>query len=181
MILAIDMGNTNIVIGCIDDKQTYFVERVTTSHDKTGTEYAINIKNILEIHHIEPSQIEGAILSSVVPPLNAIISSAVKKILGYHPMLVGAGIKTGMNILMDNPKTVGSDMIVDAVAAIHVCMLFFQHADKTGDLVSGNSARHANYHSLSLKHDFPPCRLSRHFIEFYIYETVSNKNSLGIF
>ena len=119
MILAIDMGNTNIVIGCIDDKQTYFVERVTTSHDKTGTEYAINIKNILEIHHIEPSQIEGAILSSVVPPLNAIISSAVKKILGYHPMLVGAGIKTGMNILMDNPKTVGSDMIVDAVAAIH--------------------------------------------------------------
>ena len=92
------MGNTNIVIGCIDDKQTYFVERVTTSHDKTGTEYAINIKNILEIHHIEPSQIEGAILSSVVPPLNAIISSAVKKILGYHPMLVGAGIKTGMNM-----------------------------------------------------------------------------------
>lgn len=119
MILAIDMGNTNIVIGCIDDKQTHFVERVTTSHDKTGTEYAINIKNILEIHHIEPAQIEGAILSSVVPPLNAVISSAVKKILGYHPMLVGAGIKTGMNILMDNPKTVGSDMIVDAVAAIH--------------------------------------------------------------
>ena len=118
MILAIDMGNTNIVIGCIDDKQTYFVERVTTSHDKTGTEYAINIKNILEIHHIEPSQIEGAILSSVVPPLNAIISSAVKKILGYHPMLVGAGIKTGMNILMDNPKSVGSDMIVNAVGAL---------------------------------------------------------------
>ena len=57
-------------------------------------------------------------MSSVVPPLNAAISSAVKKILGYHPMLVGAGIKTGMNIIMDNPKTVGSDMIVDAVAAI---------------------------------------------------------------
>ena len=58
-------------------------------------------------------------MSSVVPPLNAAISSAVKKILGYHPMLVGAGIKTGMNIIMDNPKTVGSDMIVDVVAAIH--------------------------------------------------------------
>ena len=118
MILAIDMGNTNIVIGCIDSERTWFVERLTTSHDKTGTEYAINIKNILEIHQIKPAQIEGAILSSVVPPLNAAISSAVKKILGYHPMLVSSGIKTGMNILMDNPKTVGSDMIVDAVAAI---------------------------------------------------------------
>lgn len=118
MILAIDMGNTNIVIGCIDSERTYFAERVTTSHDKTSTEYAINIKNILEIHNIDTTDIEGAILSSVVPPLNAAISSAVKKILGYHPMLVGAGIKTGMNILMDNPKTVGSDLIVDAVAAL---------------------------------------------------------------
>ena len=63
MILAIDMGNTNIVIGCIDSEQTYFVERVTTNHDKTGTEYAINIKNILEIHQIDPAQIDGAILS----------------------------------------------------------------------------------------------------------------------
>ncbi|MDD3251672.1 MAG: type III pantothenate kinase [Lachnospiraceae bacterium] len=118
MILALDMGNTNIVIGCIDEKRTYFVERVTTKHAKTGTEYAINIKNILEIHQIDPKLIDGAILSSVVPPLNAAISSAVKKILGYHPMLVGSGIKTGINIKMDNPKTVGSDMIVDAVAAI---------------------------------------------------------------
>ena len=118
MILAIDMGNTNIVIGCIDSDKTYFAERITTNHNKTGMEYAINIKNILEIHGIDTAKIEGAILSSVVPPLNAAISSAVKKILGYHPMLVGSGIKTGMNILMDNPKTVGSDMIVDAVAAI---------------------------------------------------------------
>ena len=118
MILALDMGNSNIVIGCIDSQKTYFVERVTTDHAKTGTEYAINIKNILEIHQIDPADIEGAIMSSVVPPLNAAISSAVKKVLGYHPMLVGAGIKTGMNIIMDNPKTVGSDMIVDAVAAI---------------------------------------------------------------
>ncbi len=118
MILAIDMGNTNIVVGCIDEEKAHFVERITTNHNKTGMEYAINIKNILEIHEISTDQIEGAILSSVVPPLNAAISSAVKKILGYHPMLVGSGIKTGLNILMDNPKATGSDMIVDAVAAI---------------------------------------------------------------
>ncbi len=117
MILAIDMGNTNIVIGGIDAAQTYFVERITTNHVKTGLEYAINIKNILEIHNIDKSQVEGTILSSVVPPLNATISSAVKKIFGFRPKLVGSDMKTGLNIIMDNPKTVGSDMIVDAVAA----------------------------------------------------------------
>lgn len=119
MILAIDMGNTNIVIGAIDSQQTYFLERITTNHIKTGLEYAINIKNILEIHNIRKEQINGAIMSSVVPPLNAAIFSAVKKIFGFRPKLVGPGIKTGLNILMDNPKTVGSDMIVDAVAAVN--------------------------------------------------------------
>ena len=118
MILAIDMGNTNIVIGGIDDEKTYFVERVTTNHGKTDVEYAVNIKSILEIHNISVSAISGAILSSVVPPLNSSILSAVKKICGFEPMLVGSGMKTGLNIIMDNPKTVGSDMIVDAVAAI---------------------------------------------------------------
>lgn len=118
MILALDMGNTNIVIGGIDDSRTYFVERITTNQGKTDLEYAINIKNILEIHKLDISNIEGAILSSVVPPLNKTIISAVKKICGFPPMLVGSGMKTGLNILMDNPKTVGSDLIVDSVAAL---------------------------------------------------------------
>ena len=118
MILSIDMGNSNIVIGGIDDSQTYFVERVTTNRGKTDLEYAVNIKSILEIHNVSVSSIEGAILSSVVPPLNNTILSAVEKICGFRPMLVGSGMKTGLNIIMDNPKTVGSDMIVDAVAAI---------------------------------------------------------------
>ena len=119
MILAIDMGNTNIVIGGIDEKQTYFIERVTTDKNRTATEYAMSFKNILEICGCHPTEIEGAILSSVVPPLNNTILTAVEKITGIRPMLVGSGIKTGMNILMDNPKTVGSDQIVDAVAASH--------------------------------------------------------------
>lgn len=118
MILTIDMGNSNIVIGGIDDSQTYFVERVTTNRGKTDLEYAVNIKSILEIHNVPVSSIEGSILSSVVPPLNNTILSAVEKICGFRPMLVGSGMKTGLNIIMDNPKTVGSDMIVDAVAAI---------------------------------------------------------------
>jgi len=118
MILAIDMGNTNIVIGGIDSEKIYFSERITTTHVKTALEYAINIKNILEIHGLDKSQFEGAIISSVVPPLNATLSSAVNKIFGFRPKLVGSGMKTGMNIIMDNPKTVGSDLIVDAVAAL---------------------------------------------------------------
>lgn len=118
MILTVDMGNTNIVIGGIDEQKIYFVERITTNLSKTDLEYAVNVKDILEIYHVPLNQIEGAILSSVVPPLNSTILKAVEKIIGKKPLLVGSGMKTGLNIVMDNPKTVGSDMIVDAVAAI---------------------------------------------------------------
>lgn len=118
MILAIDMGNTNIVIGGIDESRTYFLERITTNHVNTALEYAVSIKNILEIHGVDRAQVTGAIASSVVPPLNATLSSAVNKLFGFRPMFVGSGMKTGLNILMDNPKTVGTDMIVDAIAAI---------------------------------------------------------------
>lgn len=118
MILAIDMGNSNIVIGGIDESRTYFVERVTTNQGKTDLEYAVNIKDIMAIHNLPLSSIEGAIVSSVVPPLTDVVLSAVKKITGKTPLLVGSGMKTGLNIIMDNPKTVGSDLIVDAVAAL---------------------------------------------------------------
>uniref|UniRef100_UPI0006D0AB07 type III pantothenate kinase n=1 Tax=Clostridium sp. NkU-1 TaxID=1095009 RepID=UPI0006D0AB07 len=118
MILAIDMGNSNIVIGGIDNTGIYFVERVTTNQGKTELEYAVNIKDIMEIHNLPLSSIEGAILSSVVPPLTEVVLCAVKKITGKTPMVVGSGMKTGLNIKMDNPKAVGSDLIVDAVAAL---------------------------------------------------------------
>lgn len=118
MILAIDMGNTNIVIGCIDNEKTYFVERMSTDTSKTELEYVIGFKTVLELYHIELSQMEGAIISSVVPQLTNVISSAVEKTVGCKPYIVGPGLKTGLNILMDNPRTVGSDLIVDAVAAV---------------------------------------------------------------
>ena len=77
MILAIDMGNSNIVVGGLDDNKTYFEERITTDDRKTSLEYAILLKNILEIHKVKKNDIEGSIMASVVPPLNAPISSAV--------------------------------------------------------------------------------------------------------
>ena len=79
MILAIDMGNTNTVIGGIDETKTYFIERVTTDQGRTDTEYAVSFKNILEMHQIDIASIEGAILSSVVPPVNSTILNAVEK------------------------------------------------------------------------------------------------------
>ncbi len=119
MILAIDMGNTNIVIGCIDDEKTYFTERLSTDKSKTDLEFAMAIKTVLELYSIEVSEIDGAIISSVVPPVVNALVRAVEKIIGKTPYVVGPGLKTGLNIKMDNPKTVGSDLIVDAVAGIN--------------------------------------------------------------
>lgn len=119
MLLAIDMGNTNIVVGCIKDDKIIFVERLSTDQSKTELEYAVGFKTVFELYNIKENDIKGAIISSVVPPLTGIIRKAVEKIIGQKPMVVGPGIKTGLNILMDNPKTVGADLIVDAVAGIN--------------------------------------------------------------
>ena len=116
-ILAIDMGNTNIVIGCVDDDKVIFEERLSTDLSKTELEYAISFKNVLEIYNIKSEDINGAIISSVVPQLVNVIKAAVEKVVDIEPLVVGPGVKTGLNILMDQPKQVGSDLIVDAVAA----------------------------------------------------------------
>lgn len=118
MILAIDIGNTNIVLGCIRNREILFTERLSTDHSKTDLEHAISIKNVLELHSINPREIEGAIIGSVVPPITSLIQSALFKITGCQAMIVGPGLKTGLNILMDNPAQVGSDLIVGAVAGI---------------------------------------------------------------
>lgn len=118
LVLAIDMGNTNIVIGCVDDQKVCFEERLSTDHSKTELEYAIGFKTVLELYHIDSSEIKGAIISSVVPQLVNVIKEAVMKITDVEPLIVGPGVKTGLNLLMDNPRQVGSDLVVDAVAAI---------------------------------------------------------------
>ena len=118
MILAIDVENTNIVLGCIDGDECLFVERLSTVRTKTELEYAIDIKNVLDIYHIHRSDIEGGIVSSVVPQITNIVKLAVEKILKKEVLVVGAGIKTGLNIRMDNPAQLGSDLVVNAVAGI---------------------------------------------------------------
>ena len=118
MILAIDIGNTNIVVGVIRDDTPLFVERISTDSGKTDLEYAVMIKTILEIHHLDAEDCEGSIISSVVPPVTATVKSALNKLLGKDPLVVGPGVKTGLNIKIENPAQLGSDLVVDAVAGI---------------------------------------------------------------
>lgn len=119
MLLAIDVGNTNIVIGCIENERILFNERVSTNHKATDLEYAIQLKTIMEIHHIDKGEIEGAVMSSVVPSITDTIKHAVSKLLNVETLVVGPGIKTGLRILTDNPALLGSDLVVDAVAGIN--------------------------------------------------------------
>jgi len=118
MILAIDMGNTNIVVGCFDDEDIKFTERISTDTKKTELEYAVLFKTILELHGITPAMISGSIISSVVPQLVHIMVSAIEKITPIDPVIVGPGVKNGLNIRMDNPKQLGADLVVDAVAGL---------------------------------------------------------------
>ena len=119
MILAIDIGNTNIVIGCIEGEQVRFVERVSTNLSKTELEYVVEFRTLFELYHIGLTDITGSIISSVVPPLNNIVKAALEKLFHKAPLLVGPGVKTGLNILMDNPGQLGSDLVVNAVAGLH--------------------------------------------------------------
>ncbi|MBQ6603017.1 MAG: type III pantothenate kinase [Eubacterium sp.] len=118
MILAIDVGNTNVVLGCIRAKKILFIERISTDRNKTAAEYAIMIKSILEIHQLDMGELEGGIISSVVPEITYELRRATRLLIGKDPIIVGPGIKTGLNILLDDPAQLGSDMLVTAVAAM---------------------------------------------------------------
>lgn len=117
MILALSVENTHLVMGCFSGDTLLFTSRMATDRNKTGNEYAISFKSILEIHKIDLERIRGSIVASVVPALINEIKAALRLILGKDPLVVGPGVKTGLNILMDNPASLGTDLVADAVAA----------------------------------------------------------------
>ena len=117
MILAIDVGNTNIVLGGIRNGEEFFSVRIATDRNKTADQYALDIQGILALYQVDVADIEGGIISSVVPYLQTVLPQAVKILTGIDIMVVGPGIKTGLDIRTDNPAAVGSDLIVAAVAA----------------------------------------------------------------
>ena len=118
MLLAIDVGNTNIVIGGIQDDKIEFEARIATDHIKTSDQYGVDIKNILSLFDRKAGDIQDCIIASVVPPVFNSVRTGVMKVIGKPPIVVGPGIKTGLNIQMDTPSQVGSDRIVIAVAAL---------------------------------------------------------------
>ena len=118
MLLAIDIGNTNLVMGCFHDDKILFKARIATDSTRTSDQYGVEIKNMLEAYGVKRSDIEDCIISSVVPPVFNSVRTGVIKIIGKQPMVVGPGLKTGLNIHVDVPSQVGSDRIVIAVAAL---------------------------------------------------------------
>lgn len=118
MILAVDVGNSNIVMGCIQEGEILFTARLATDRGKTSDEYAILFHSMIQMRGYRLSDIEGGIISSVVPVLINVLKEAMEKGIGKTPLIVGPGIKTGLNIAIDNPAQLGSDLAVGAVAAL---------------------------------------------------------------
>lgn len=118
MLLVLDMGNTNITLGVFEGKRLLLQSRIATDRTKMEDQYAVELMDLLRLYKIEAAAFSGAILSSVVPPLNHAICGAVKKAVGVTPLLVGPGTKTGLNIRIDNPASLGADLLVGAVAAV---------------------------------------------------------------
>ena len=119
MILAIDIGNSHIVLGCIEDDKILFEARMATDRIKTSDQYCAELKALLDLYRVDLSKIDGTIISSVVPPVLNAITDAVRMLVDKRCMVVGPGLKTGLNIRIDNPAEVGSDLIVAAVAAMN--------------------------------------------------------------
>ncbi len=142
MILAIDVGNTNIVLGVMENEKIVFSGRLSTNINETDEEYAMKIHSFLRLHNL--FDIEGAIISSVVPALVGTLKKAVRLITGVNALVVGPGIKTGLSIEIDDPATLGADLVVGAVAAKekypHPTIIFDLGTATTGTVINAKGA-----------------------------------------
>jgi len=117
MILVVDVGNTNITCGVYEGKKLKTTFRMTTKMPRTSDEYGISICEMLRTNQIDKEDIEGTVIASVVPNVMHALIGAFRRYVGTNPMIVGPGVKTGIKITSDNPREIGPDRIVDAVAA----------------------------------------------------------------
>lgn len=118
MLLAVDIGNSNIVLGGMREQEICFISRLKTDAGQTADQYAVELWGILALYGLTQKDIDRAIISSVVPQLNDSFCDAVRHACGVEPLLVGPGVKTGLNIRIDNPAQLGADMVVAAVGAL---------------------------------------------------------------
>ncbi|MBQ0038140.1 MAG: type III pantothenate kinase [Clostridiales bacterium] len=119
MLLAIDIGNSNISVGLFDqNRELKFLSSIDTDSRKTADQISIDLMNIFSLYHYDLTDVTGAIFSSVVPPMNFMMEKALTRLLGKMPMMVGPGVKTGLNIRMEVHNQLGADLVSNAVAAL---------------------------------------------------------------
>ena len=149
MVFTVDVGNTNIVLGGFESDKLIFTSRVATEASKMEDQYAIEFADIIKLYGYSPSDFDGAIISTVVPPLTTVLKSAIKKLFKCRVIVVGPGVKTGLNIRIENPAIMGSDLVCAAVGALQKYkppMIIFDlgtattisAVDKTGALIGGS-------------------------------------------
>lgn len=117
MLLTIDIGNTNINLGIFDGDVLTMSARLATDRQKTDDQFAVDFVNIFSVYNIKTTDIEGAVISSVVPEITAHIKNAVKRLTGKRVIVLSPGVKTGLNIMIDNPAQLGADLAAGAVGA----------------------------------------------------------------
>ena len=148
MLLAVDIGNTNITIGVYDGDSLCFTARTATDADRTGDQYAVELMGMFALYKCDVTAIDGAIVSSVAPAVTNAICEAVRKVVDVNPIVVGPGIKTGLNIAINDPAELGADLLCASVAALNnyplpnaVCDLGTASTifvlDKEGKMVGG--------------------------------------------
>ena len=118
MILTIDIGNSNIVLGGVRGNDIVFEARLRTEVTKTSDQYCVDLKILMEVYGVSNTDIEGTIIASVVPQVLNSMRTAIQKLTGKVPLVVGPGLKTGLNILLENPGQTGADLVVADVAAL---------------------------------------------------------------
>ncbi len=149
MLLCIDIGNTNIVIGVYNADELVLSSRISSDRSRLGDQYAVEIKDILGLYGFKMSDIDNAIISSVVPSLTGAIAHSIEAIFGFKPLILGPGTKTGLNIKIDDPAQLGSDFVAGAVAAKKLykpplvvidmgTATTFSVIDKNGDFLGGS-------------------------------------------
>ena len=157
MILAVDIGNSNIVLGGVREKEILFQARIVTDHIKTSDQYCAELKTMLDLFGVSAQEIEGSIVASVVPPVLNSFRTAIRKLTGKSCLVVGPGLKTGLNILIDNPAQTGADLVAGAVAALREYQpplivvdmgtaTTISVLDQNGSLIGGFAADFFNIH-----------------------------------
>ncbi len=144
MLLAIDIGNTNITLGAFDEANLQFTARLATDTRKTADQYAVEIKNLLSLYALQTEEIEDSIIASVVPAVGKSISRAVSKLCNIVPLMLGPGVKTGLNIKIDDPSQLGADLVAGAVGALDVynapCVVIDMGTASTVSVLDRNGA-----------------------------------------